>query len=293
VLEFAPWELVTAIAWSPDGNSLAVSAGEQIHLYSKDSFREYPVLDSRIWSSSLVFSPEGDRLASAGRDGKIRVWDWAAGEELLAIQAHKKGCNAVAYSPDGSYLASAGNDGMVRIWDPASGKLVSEMIGGAFGIPAIAFTPDGSGLAIANGDIIRIRDVQTGRFVKTLRSAGSLSSLAIAPDGSTLAAGGSNNLLLLWDLPQGEIRFTLVGHQGENGRPAALIWRVGFNPGGSLLASASGDRTVRVWDVASGELVATLTGHTAAVTSLAFSPDGRWLATGGLDARVRIWGIDF
>ena len=290
-IEFTPWELVTALSWSPDGEILAVAAGERIHLYQTGSYLEYRVLEPHIWSPSIAFSPDGERLASAGRDGKVRIWDPAAGEALLEIQAHKKGCNAVAYSPKGDNLASAGNDGMVRIWDSSSGERLSEMIGGAFGIPDIAFLPDGSGLAIANGNIIRIRDVGTGRFVQTLRGEASFASVAIAPDGLSLAGAGSDSLLLLWDLPQGDIHYQLEDDQGKNGRPAGLIWQVAFSPDGSLLASAGGDGTLRLWNSSSGELVKIFDKATAAVTSLAFSPDGRWLASGGLDARVGIYRI--
>ncbi len=269
--------------------NLAVAAGEQIHLYRPTELEEHSVLDAGVWSTCLAFSPDSRLLASSGRDGDVRVWAAETGELRVAIPAHKKGANAVAFDPTGTWLASAGNDGLVRVWDAGTGKLESEMIGGSFGIPAVIFTPDGQRLVIANGDIVRIRSVQDGRFVQTLRGVNSFFSLAISDGGNLLATGDSANTVMLWDEQTGEPLKQMAGHTGEATRPSGLVWRVTFSPDGKLLASAGGDGTVRIWDTASGRLLATLPGHTAAVTSLAFSPDARWLVSGGLDARVLIW----
>ncbi|MGH3659439.1 MAG: WD40 repeat domain-containing protein, partial [Micromonosporaceae bacterium] len=64
----------------------------------------------------LAFSGDGTRLATAGGDGTVRVWDPRTGEQLLVLRGHKGSVISVAFSPDGSRLASAGADGTVRIW---------------------------------------------------------------------------------------------------------------------------------------------------------------------------------
>src|SRR5439155_995296 len=72
--------------------------------------------------TAVAYAPDGARLASAGRDGTVRVWDPHAGRELLACKAHVGAVAAVAYSPDGSRIASAGADGAVRVWDARAGR---------------------------------------------------------------------------------------------------------------------------------------------------------------------------
>jgi len=64
----------------------------------------------------LAFSADGTRLATAGGDGTVRVWDPGIGEQLLVLRGHKGAVNSVAFSPDRSRLASAGADGTVRSW---------------------------------------------------------------------------------------------------------------------------------------------------------------------------------
>ena len=317
-LQYEPYELVLGLAWSPDGRILAAAAGETIYLYGVQALgNETPAelarLDGDVWSTTLAFSPNGRWLAAGGRDGFVRLWaipetPGGAGSPRAPeaqFPAHRKGTNAVKFSPDGELIASAGNDGMARLWDLAAfleenatePEPEIEMIGGSFAVPAIGFTPDGASLAIGNANVIRIRDIASGRFEQTLqREAGqgqaiSFYSLAVSTAGDRLAAGDTENRVYVWDLASGAQLAAPAGHSGQPGRYTALVWGVAFSPDGTKVASAGGDGKLRLWETNSGQELANLGGHTEAVTCLAFSPDGRWLSSGSLDATVRFWKL--
>ena len=102
----------------------------------------------------VAVSADGNRVATAGYDGTVRVWDPSADGPVHTLDAHPGNggaAHSVSFSPDGKLLASSGNDGRVVLWDPAAGKKLLEwrFPTGAF---CVAFSPDGRTLAVGLGD---------------------------------------------------------------------------------------------------------------------------------------------
>jgi WD40 repeat protein len=108
-------------------------------------------------------------------------------------------------------------------------------------------------------------------------------SLAVSPDGKTLATGSYDNEVKLWDLASGKPVQTL--------KHGAQVYSVSFNQDGSLLASSGADMLIKLWNPKDGKLVRELKGHTDLVGAVAFSPDGQVLASAAADKdkSVRLW----
>jgi hypothetical protein len=68
---------------------------------------------------AAAFHPDGTRLATAGRDRAVWLWDLERGEEVARLLGHTSYVWSLAFSPDGKTLASGSGDGTVRLWDTA------------------------------------------------------------------------------------------------------------------------------------------------------------------------------
>ena len=258
---------------------------------------------------AVAFSPDGQRLATASKDGTVKLWslpqapgaagDSAAGQQLLTLTGTRGAILSLAFSPDGRWLATGNVDNTADLWNTASGQKLLTLSGHIGAIYGVAFSPDGALLASASGDgtakvwsLATSADgnVITGKERLTLSGhSGAVYSVAFSPDGTRLATGAWYKSVRIWSLaPDAATPTTiLTGHTD-------VIYRVAFSPDGTRLASASQDGTARIWDVTAGSAgtaLLTLSGHAGAVESLAFSRDGALLATAAADHIIRLWSL--
>lgn len=310
------WNLTSG---ADDTTTLGLGAGQM---------RSIPLAHhDKLWA--VAFSPDDQLLATACDDQIVRLWDVraAAGRSQVrqSLVGHSGWIRAVAFSPDGKTLASGSSDQTICLWD------VSAVLKAAI---ATELPEDGTEPPLDNTGFRRnnITGINTGvssngynatsRHAavefrrKTLRGhEGFVFSVAFHPDGQTLASGGADKTIRLWDLSNGHAPAGIAQDRIEQGylgngqvvperEPSAnahphqilhghdnWVWSVRYSPDGQLLASGSADRTIRLWDATSGQLQHILAGHTHWVWAVAFSPDSRLLASSSSDETIRLWDV--
>ena len=264
------------IAFSPDGQLLAVGSETGAWLYDVMTSRAITLFPIGKPDISLAFSPDGSKLVSAGS-----LWDVANGSGT-SLESFR----SVAFSPDGTMLALGTYDGKIKLWDTAAGTTTATLEGHRSTVYSMAFSPDGSQL-VSGGSYdltVMLWDVATGTHATMEGHTDVVQSVAFSPDGTTLASGSDDHTVRLWDAATGTDIATLEEH-------TSWVFSVAFSPDGKILASGASDGTVRLWDVATRTNTATLEGHTGPVRSVAFSPDGTTLASAATGGTVRLWEV--
>jgi WD40 repeat protein len=326
---------IAALAFSPDGQILA--SGDQraplVQLWHVPNGREGPTLRGaamQLAVKSIAFSPDGATLAWACWDGTPRLWDVAAGRDGARLgglaNPERPGVPVrctLAFSADGSTLAACRKEGLLR-WDVATGTELPNLLGD-HGKPLqqVLFSPDGKTLILAGGGMARLWDLAAHRDRLSLKAEG---PLAVSPDCRTLAEGGQDGSVRLWDFARSPVGATVNCHgqsmsispdgktlamESPDGNGGIRLWDIAtnceragikavvrmfgpvrFSPDGTLLAAPDADHTVRLWESATGREHAVLDGHGSQVVAVAFSPDGKTLATAAEDATgVRLWDL--
>ena len=256
------------------------------------------VLQDKMDINGIAFSPDGERLASAGDDGEVKVWNSKTGKVIQTIPKAHTGSNAhpafvssVAFHPNGEHLASTGGDQQVKVWDLTTGLPVFAKPCGIVNnngtAYTVAFSPDGRWLAAGSDGAVNTWDWRSDLLRHTFPGDEKKAiSVAFSRDGRRLASGTWGGGVNLWDAQAGGEPLCTFP---ESRKAPQVISALAFSPDGRRLATASYGRRVDLWDTTTGGLVYTLPHRGGLVQCVAFSPDGRRLASAGEDRTVHIW----
>jgi WD40 repeat protein len=314
---------VLAMAWVTDPlaaeNLLSVSMRRAIQSPA-DGLRQYPAV-----ITALDIHPDGKRVAAAGDDHVIRLWNVDDGTLVHRLVGHRDWIRALAFSPDGRTLVSSGNDRCVLLWDVNSGSLSERLAEYDHAIDAVAFSHGGQWVATAGfEDKLSIVDLAEGRAERAFAcGCRDVRALVISDDDRYIALGGRDGIIRVWDVAESRLvreaavhalriralEFAEAGTQIISGgedrsvriwnwqtddqsytlppQPAKILALVNCGP--HVVATAGSDNIIRLWDLSARRELGQLTGHTGSVSALAFR-DGI-LVSGGFDTFLRIWHV--
>ncbi|KAK6513407.1 hypothetical protein TWF281_005033 [Arthrobotrys megalospora] len=314
-------EPVRAVAFSPDGRHLAsVSRSRAIKVWDLVSGTLVQTLqdsralgDSQSWDiysiPGLVFSPDSKQIASASRDGRVRVWDALSGKLLQTIPCQNDDPRAVIFSPDCRQLACGATESdTIELWDIDSGALIREFrinVDDCDEFQPLEFSSNGKQLwsssSSSEGGRMILWDTTSGRILRTIRDPSCLGAMRLSPDGTQVASSwGTIKLWQLANLKAEDTDGNIVNLENRANRVEGPEPRVG---GGIHLIRLSPDNRrmavlfkpsseIEVWDTVSRSLLKTLPDILA--DGILFSPNSKQLAVAfesPLDG-LQLWNID-
>ncbi|MEM8502531.1 MAG: caspase family protein [Cyanobacteria bacterium P01_D01_bin.1] len=227
------------------------------------------------------WSPDGTKIATAGEDGLIQLWDIEA-QQSTRWQADSQGIQLARFSPDGRWIASAGESGIVNLWT-LKGEKLAELTGHDGIVSYVGFSPDGRRLAsLARGGELVLWSLSeepedseplTSWQVTSKRAK----SVYFHPQRPWLVTTDVESIKL-WDF-NGELIREFAQH----------AWSAVFTPDGKQIIAAGDDGQVGVWDVETGDRIYLWRADRQRLWNLILSPDGQQIATAGEDGIVKLW----
>jgi mono/diheme cytochrome c family protein len=290
--------VVTALAFSPDGKSLAVSGNREVLVHALEGGgppKRLSGLSERILS--LAFSKDGTLLAAGGgtpaRFGEIQLWDVATGSLKRSVVMTGDTVFGLSLSPDGTRVAAGCTDNTVRIVDAASGKELNKMGAHENWVLGTVFGADGRRIVSVGRDrAAKLTNAASGGFLENVNLLrGELAAIARHPTKEIVVIGGEERVPYIYMMDRPKVMkiaddTTLIRKlERQNGAIAALAW----SPDGHRIAVAGAAPEINLYDAETGARVSACKGHAAGIYTVAFSPDSKMLAAGGFDGTVRLY----
>lgn len=287
---------VTGLAWSPDEKQLAV-ASRSDHAVRIVDVASKKVIGAPLRHSHAVTSvewePGGKRLATAGFDQAIKIWNTTTWTEDFTLRGNAYPVTSLSWGIDGR-LVSASSHGIVKVWNAKREPEAIALVGADQPLRSVAWSPDGQQLAAGDNDAtIRIWNLETSNLAMVLREEdnGPLDhrrrpnhKLSWSPDGLHLASSGRNGRAKIWQVATGQVIYSLpLDHHP--------VISVAWSPSGEHLAFGCQDGKIEVVEgILRNPKVQSFDAHDGGVGALAWSPQGSFLASGGSDDNLaKVW----
>lgn len=300
--------LISALAYSPDGQLIAISGFREILLQKADGSGLAGRLVGRSQNiTSLTFSPDGKTLAATGGNpalfGEIQFWNVSEKKLERSVTVTTDTVFGGRFSDDGTLFAFGGADNSARILRVADGEQVLKFDAHADWVMGTAFSVDKKHMITISRDrSMKLSIVESGQFVDNITSItpgalkGGLMALRRHPKKDELLIGGSDGEPKLYKMIRTQVRVIGDDFNKIRGYPAMAgrIFALDFSPDGSKFvagASTGSTGTARIYSTEDGKLLFELLGHSRGVFAVAFSPDGKQVATGGFEGKIRIFDV--
>jgi WD40 repeat protein len=249
--------LINKVVNGAQGNPSIASHGTRIAIAWKDERSDNNV---RIWNSttgalvremsghrgsvtSVDYSPDGSKVASASEDGVVKIWNANTGALLKNITGHSSVVSCVAWSPNGMSIASGSWDYTVKVWDATTYALQNTLVNSKNPVNSLEWSPNGTLIAVGhNGE-------------------GNYAGTGGAPDGTP----SQHFNVTLWNVPT-----TAPHYLGQHTNSVASV---AFSADGKLLASSSIDGSAMVWNATSGNYLNTIYSAGGAVNAVSWGPN--------------------
>jgi WD40 repeat protein len=317
LVDFGPVAPVSALAFGPDGKTLAVGGYREVLLWDLAEAR----LAKRLGGGKLAgqvrgvaWSADGQLLAAAagspGGPAAVELFDPQTGQSLASLAGPKDEVLSLALSADGKLLAAGAADGAAYVWSLESKQLVATLTEHGDWVLGVAFSPDGKFLATAGADkSVRLWDPATWKSESRFPQGEPVQGVAFSPDATAmaLALGGpsaASQSIRIRRKPAVQAPSPKAKEKPAPPPPsqeqypqqaapldlaAAVPQGIVWNRKGTRIYVPTSDKTVKVVAPAAGRITASLAGHADWVYAVAISPDGSKLASGGADGTVRLW----
>jgi WD40 repeat protein len=292
---------VTALAFSPDGKTLAVGTYRQVVLYDATNWQPMRTcLQVEDYARALAFSPDGKTLAigcgEPGRSGRIVLWDSSGTATKKFYTRQNDTIEALAFRLDGKGMLVAAKDKKACYFPalPSEQQFVMEEHNGR--VQAVAFSPKESALFVTGGmdRMVKVWEEKYRRNVVNFdQSEGGITGLAFLNSGNQFVGSSLDGRLYWWQVDYNPRRDSYRGSNYRRiGAHEGGVFALALSGDGKRLVTTGADKIVSVWEAESGNKQRDFKDSTQPNYAVALSPDGKTVVAGGREGVVRVWDVE-